>query len=164
MVLSIKDVIDVIKKDPECVISAPSGLPMIDDVLQLPDDVRYFYENCGGIVLHPDSNYSFAIVGPKEFVRANPVIVGEVCSEDISSMWYIVCRDRNNNFLTIDLSKKRNGKCYDSFWDRHGIVGECAVIANNFTELVYQLYRHRGECLFWLEEQFTYLGDAYDEF
>ena len=72
-------------------------------------------------------------------------------------------KDIKNNYVTIDLAKERLGRCYDSFWDRHGVVGECAVIAQTFTELVSQLYSNQGKSLFWLDDKFNYLGDAYDE-
>lgn len=72
-------------------------------------------------------------------------------------------KDIKNNYITIDLEKERLGRCYDSFWDRHGVVGECAVIAQTFTELVSQLYSNQGKSLFWLDDKFNYLGDAYDE-
>ena len=54
------------------------------------------------------------------------------------------------------------GKCYDSFWDRHGIAGECTVVAKNFTELLWQLFNSQGKSLFWLNSDFVYIGDAYD--
>ena len=75
---------------------------------------------------------------------------------------YIICKDVDNNYITIDLSKERLGKCYDSFWDRHGVAGECAVVAKNFTELLWQLYINQGKSLFWLNSDFVYIGDAYD--
>ena len=96
-------------------------------------------------------------------VLANPVIVGELCEEDISSKWYIICKDSDSNYITIDLATERLGRCYDSFWDRHGVVGECAIIARNFTELVMELFNSQGESLYWLGSDHQYLGDAYDE-
>ncbi len=36
-----------------------------------------------------------------KFKLANPVIVGDLCEEDISSNWYIKCNDGKNEFLTI---------------------------------------------------------------
>ena len=55
-------------------------------------------------------------------ILANPVIIGELCEEDISSKWYIICKDLEENYITFDSSVERNGRCYDSFWDRHGVV------------------------------------------
>ncbi len=122
-----------------------------------------FYEVCGGIDLFKNKQYGFEIVKPKEFVLANPLIIGELCEEDISSKWYIICKDSEDNYITIDLCKEKNGKCYDSFWDRHGVVGECSVIAISFTELIERLFRSKGKSLYWLDDNFEYIGDAYDE-
>ena len=130
---------------------------------ELPNDLKVFYENCGGVCFFTDSAYGFTIVSPEEMVLANPIIVGELCGEDISSEWYIIGKDTENNYITIDLAKERLGRCYDSFWDRHGVVGECAIVAQTFTELVSQLYSNQGKSLFWLDDDFNYLGDAYDE-
>ena len=163
MEMDILEILDRIKSTPDCIVYSPCGLPVLNKGVKLPDDLKVFYENCGGISLFAGREYSFTIVKPKEMVLANPVIVGELCGEDISSEWYIICKDVEDNYITIDLSKERLGRCYDSFWDRHGMVGECAVVAKNFTELLWQLYRNQGKSLFWLNSDFVYIGDAYDK-
>lgn len=160
--MDILKILDKIEKTPECIVYKPCGLPELKNGDKLPIDLKIFYENCGGMSLFTNSEYQFTIVSPKEMVLANPVIVGELCEEDISSKWYIVCKDAQNNYITIDCAKERLGKCYDSFWDRHGVVGECASVAKSFTELLYQLFRNKGKSLFWLESEFVCLGDAYD--
>ena len=43
------------------------------------------------------------------------------------------------------------------------MVGECGIVALNFTELVSQLYSNQGKNLFWLDDNFNYIGDAYDD-
>lgn len=160
--MEIKELIEKIRNTPDCIVHAPCGLPLENQNIDLPNDLKEFYENCGGITLFANEEYGFTIVAPKEMVLANPIIVGELCEEDISSEWYIVCKNAENDYITIDLANERKGKCYDSFWDRHGVVGECAVVARNFTELLTQLYNNQGKSLFWLDEDFCYLGDAYD--
>ena len=90
---------------------------------------KVFYELCGGIRFFKGSKFEFIVVPPNEVILANPVIIGELCEEDISSKWYIICKDLEENYITFDSSVERNGRCYDSFWDRHGVVGECAVVA-----------------------------------
>lgn len=161
--MNILKILDNIRNTPDCIVHSPCGLPKVDKEVDLPDDLRVFYESCGGVSLFPNKKYGFTIVNPKEMVLANPVIVGELCEEDISSKWYIICKDSENNYITIDLATERLGRCYDSFWDRHGIVGECTIIARNFTELVMDLFNNHGESLYWLDSNFLYLGDAYDE-
>jgi len=161
--MDIKELIDKIRNTPDCIVHAPCGLPLENQNIDLPKDLKLFYENCGGITFFTNKAYEFSIVAPRELVLANPIIVGELCEEDISSEWYIICKNVENDYITIDLSSKRLGRCYDSFWDRHGVVGECAIVARNFTELLIQLYNNQGESLFWLEDDFSYIGDAYDE-
>ncbi len=161
--MEILELIDKIRNTPDCIVHSPCGLPIINNKNELPDDLKMFYENCGGITFFSNREYVFTIVSPEEFVLANPVIIGELCEEDISSEWYIICKDTECNYITIDLAKQRIGRCYDSFWDRHGVAGECAIIATTFTELISRLFRNRGQSLFWLERDFVYIGDAYDE-
>lgn len=161
--MDILEILDKIKNTPNCNVHNPCGLPTLNKGDELPNDLKMFYEHCGGISLFANEPYGFTIVSPKEVVLANPVIVGELCEEDISSKWYIICKDVQNNYITIDLSKERLGRCYDSFWDRHGIVGECTIVAKNFTELLLHLLENQGKNLFWLDDNFLYIGDAYDE-
>lgn len=71
-------------------------------------------------------------------------MIGEKTEYDISSNWYIIGRDMNKEYITIDLNPLRLGRCYDSYWENHGVPGNCAIIATTFTELIT-------------------LGDAYDE-
>lgn len=160
--MSVRDIIEKIKGIPDCLVLPPSGTPNIEDHLVLPEDVLEFYQLCGGIHLFQHAAYRVNIVQPQDFVLANPVIVGERCEEDISANWYIVATDGNGDYLTVDLELSRMGKCYDSFWDSHGVVGECRVIAFSFLELIERLIQNKGEYWYWLEENFVSLGDAYD--
>lgn len=146
---------------PNCTVAPPNGLPRIDPDHTLPDDLREFYELCGGVNLWLSSPYAIRIVSPAEVLLANPIIVGENCEDDISSTWYIIASDSQNNFLTIDFDMKRLGKCYDSFFDRHGIVGSCAVVARSFSELFTRLLENQGEYWYWLRNEFA-ATDAYD--
>lgn len=115
-------------------------------------------------MLFKNKEYHCQIVSPNEFVLSNPVIVGELVEEDLSSNWFIVGHDGNGDYISIDLHSKRLGKCYDSFWDRHGVVGECPVVARSFTELLNRLVQNNGERWYWLNEDFESLGDAYDDY
>lgn len=115
------------------------------------------------MLLFESEDYSCIIVPPEEFTLSNPVIIGEPAEEDISSHGYIVGHGGNGDYISIDLHQDRLGKCYDSFWDRHGVVGDCPVIANSFTELLERLVQNSGERWYWLNEDFKSLGDAYDD-
>lgn len=103
----ILELIDEIKNSKDCFVYPPCGIPVIDENVKLPSDLKKFYEVCGGIYLFEDKKYGFEIVKPKEFVLANPLIIGELCEEDISSKWYVICKDREDNYITIDLCKEK---------------------------------------------------------
>ena len=147
---------------PGCEVLPPSGMPQIRPTNVLPEDLVEFYTDCGGCSLFTEALYDFRIVKPTDFVPANPVIVGEACEDDISSDWYIIASDNSGNFLTIDLNLLRLGRCYMSYFDTHGIVGETKIIAMSFMELLQGLAESRGEYLFWMRDGFHELGDAYD--
>lgn len=161
--MSIKELIEKIKVMSDCKVYQPMGLPELeDDRHKLPEDVVEFYENCGGMSLFISEGYVANIVEPNEFKLANPIIVGELCEDDITSEWYVIVNDGNGDYLTIDLSNNRIGRCYDSYWDRHGVVGECPIIAKTFTELLERLILNEGKRWYWLREDFISMGDAYD--
>jgi hypothetical protein len=161
--MSIESLVNKIKTLPDCVVYPPSGIPAVNKSHTLPDDVHKFYELCGGVLLYEKADYSILIVPPQDFLLANPIIVGELCEEDISSDWYICATDRNGEYITIDLNPKRLGRCYDSFYDRHGVVGECSIIATSFTDLLERFIENKGRYWYWLQKDFIPLGDAYDD-
>lgn len=161
--MKVKKLIEKIRKLPDCTVYPSNGLPKLDNNKhKLPDDIVEFYENCGGVTLFHSESYVANIVPPEEFKLANPIIVGELCEEDITSEWYIIVNDGNGDYLTIDLSNERLGRCYDSYWDRHGVVGECPIIAITFTELLENLVSNKGMQWYWLRDEFIQIGDAYD--
>ncbi|MBY8913523.1 SMI1/KNR4 family protein [Bacillus sp. YC2] len=161
--MNIEELLKKIAATEDCRLFQAKGLPNTDIKHTLPKDIITFYEICGGAVLFEHADYPIYIVTPDEFTLANPVIVGELCEEDISSEWYITCTDGKGEYLTIDLNESRKGQCYDSFFDRHGIVGETQIIATSFTDLIQRLLNNEGQHWYWLEKDFDYLGDAYDE-
>mgnify|MGYP003940833723 CR=1 FL=1 len=160
--LDIKKLITKIKTSNDCIVYAPCGIPSTGQEHILPDDLKEFYNICGGITFYSGSDNVLTIVPPSEFKLANPIIVGELCEDDISSNWYIIGK-YGSDYITIDLDKNRLGKCYDSFWDRHGIPGECMIIATSFTDLIERLISSDGKLWYWLRDDFISLGDAYDE-
>lgn len=161
--MNIGELIEKIKNTPDCVVFPAKGLPKLGNKShQLPNDLKNFYSICGGISLYISKECSIKIVEPSKFQLANPIIVGDLCEDDITSEWYIIADDENGDYLTIDLSPARRGRCYDSFWDRHGLVGDCPVIANSFIDLLERLFVNKGEYWYWYKEDFVSLGDAYD--
>lgn len=160
--MDIKTLIDIISTTPDCRVYSPAGLPTIRPGHVLPHDLRGFYQMCGGLSLFEKADYSIVIVPPEGLVLANPVIVGEVYEDDISASWYLIAHDKGGEYLTIDLDSKRLGRCYDSFSDRHAIVGSSPVIATSFTDLLTRLYENKGQHWYWLRPEFKPLSDAYD--
>jgi hypothetical protein len=144
-----------------CSVAPPTGLPSLRAGDRLPDDLLEFYQICGGVRFFDQSDYPVQIVGPTSLVRSNPVIVRSECPDDITDSWYIVARSGGDEAISIDCHPARLGRCYDSFWDHHGIVGECAVVALSFTELLRRLFENRGGYWYWLGENGFSHGDAY---
>jgi hypothetical protein len=125
--------------------------------------LQFYLENYSGVELFSTAEYTTKVFGVEDFKRANPILVGGDVQDDISYNWFIIATAGNTQYITIDLAKERLGVCYDSFWDRHGVVGAQPIIANSFMELLQALYNNKGECPYWLKDDFQPLGDAYDE-
>jgi len=159
--MTIGELIDRLANDESCEATLARKLPELPTGLELPADIREFYQAFSSAMLFRDSECAIEVVAPERFVRANPVIVGDDCPEDISFDWFIVA-ESGGQYLTVDLHPKRRGRCYDSFWDRHGVAGDCPIVAFSFTELLEQLLDARGEYWYWLQDEFDTLGDAYD--
>jgi antitoxin YokJ len=161
--MEIKLLIDKINKLSNCFVHPPIGIPDVEKEHTLPSDLKEFYKICGGIDLFIDCDYAIKIVSPQGFVLANPIIIEERAEYDISSNWYIIGDDMNGDYITIDLDKLRLGRCYDSSWDVHGVAGSCPIVATSFTKLLEGLMMNKGQLWYWLQDDFRYLGDAYDE-
>lgn len=159
--MELSKILTKIRRHDNCQLLFPTGLPDLNSGHILPADLLEFYNECGGGSLHMNSRQAFHIVKPENFVLANPVIIGGLCPNDISSQWYIVAVSDEGEYITIDLNTKRLGRCYDSFWDCHGVDGECDIVANNFTELLWNLFKLKGE--YWKSPKFQPIGDAYED-
>src|SRR5438477_13034843 len=122
--MDMASIIDRIRAKNDCKVLPPSGLPTISDTHTLPDDLRDFYTICGGVTLFESSYYPTVIVPPHSVVLVNPVLFSGVDKDQlletrdhISWSWYIIAEGDHLQYITIDLSSKRLGHCYDSFWD-----------------------------------------------
>jgi hypothetical protein len=152
-----------LRNDTTCVFAQP-----VDQVgstsLALPDDLRQFYEICGGLVLFDDAPFVWVIVGPHEMTPTNLEVIGEQVEDDITSTWFVIARQRgdSNALISIDLGADRLGWCYDSDVEVHGLVGNSAILAHSFTELLDQLVKARGQYVFFEDSRFVSKGDAYD--
>lgn len=149
-----------IRDSDECRVLEPAGIPRLREGDELPAELSAFYALTGGVVLFSTSLHPVIVSVPHEFVRSNPAIVDCECPEDMSDFWYIVARC-GQEVVSIDCGSERLGRCYDSFWDRHGVPGSCAVIALSFAELLERLFASNGQEPYWLTADVGY-GDAYD--
>ncbi|MBP1960824.1 SMI1/KNR4 family protein [Paenibacillus aceris] len=138
-------------------------LPKLRSSHILPSDLEEFYKECGGMQLFNDSDFPYRVIPPIEINLANLEILGEEVEDDITKDWYTIVDCGNGDFITIDLHPERLGRCYDSFHETHGLVGETPIIALSFAELLDQLFQFKGNRIFWLEDNFIALGDAYDK-
>jgi hypothetical protein len=133
-------------------------MPVVAGGVELPGDLRAFYEPCGGLEL----GSGIGIVAPDRFLPINEVVLGEQYDDDPSASWCLVAEADESDTaerFSIDLGAGRRGRVYDSFWDRHGVAGSMDVVADSYTSF---LARLAAEGLSWTAEGFALLGDAYD--
>jgi len=159
----IRELISRLREDATCVFAQPVG----EDAATppgLPDDLRQFYETCGGLVMFSDAPFVWVIAGPHELVPTNLEVLGEQVDDDITASWFVIARQQGDSsaLISIDLGPDRLGWCYDSDVEIHGLVGDSAVLAHSFTELLDELIDARGQYIFWEDERFVSKGDAYD--
>jgi hypothetical protein len=163
---TIDDVVARIERTPDCLLLPPTGLPrpVLGKGHRLPDDVRRFYQLCGGARIHRSSGYGFTVVAPEHVVRVDMDLLGKVYESDISSSWYVAATLNASvlDIISIDLAPERLSRCYCSFVGYHRLPGECPIVATSLTELLGRLLDEQGRYLFWWEEEFESLGDAYD--
>ena len=160
--MEMPDRLRAIADTPDCRVLPPQGVPVVGGGLGVPADVAEFYERCGGVDLYGNSEFPISIVRPPRFRPSNPVIVGEQFPEDLSSSWYVVAETPDREYLSIDLSRERQGRCYDSFHDVHSMAGSDPVVASGFSELLDRLVENAGRHWYWLRPDFVGLGDAYE--
>src|SRR2546426_11259926 len=110
--MHIQQLIAKIRNTPDCTINAPMGLPIVNEPHVLPDDLCSFYEACGGLSFFEKSEYSVFFFSPQKGVLGNPIIFWGFCEDDILLSWYIIAKDGKREYLTIDFSKERLGRCF----------------------------------------------------
>ncbi len=148
----------------DCRLLPPAGQPKLGPGHILPDDLRQFYDRCGGATVRVGHPYGLDLRAPDQLVPSNPLIFGEALPGDISESWYVVANgvDSGIDLVSIDLHPDRLGRCYDSFWDVHASPGNCNVVATSFTDLLRRALLSEAESWWWTEDAFEGLGDAYD--
>ena len=163
----IETLVREIARDTSCRIFPAGGIPHCANPngTSIPADMLQFYNLCGGLVIGQGSGYEVRIVPPGACQQSNNTALGDsakVLPDDISWQWYNIADIGDGDYLSVDLSHRCNGWCYDSFQETYGLAGEMPIIARSFIELLSQLYAHRGQYWYWLQPTFLPLGDAYD--
>lgn len=169
----IKELVEIVTKISDCIVYPSNGLPIVPDGYILPNDIKEFYSLCGGMDLYLNTEgFFYKILPPEKFLFANSEILGEETVLEISSSeeyqgdvtldCFTIVSDSNGDFLVTDLNKMRHGLCYDAFHETYGLVGDMPIIAKSFTELLKKLIKNEGKSIFWLDDNFEPLGDAYD--
>lgn len=155
--------LDELERRKDCRLLPPAGPPAVQRGDLLPEDLRLFYERCGGASVRTGHAYGLDVSPPHALVPTNSVAV-PLEELDISSHWYVVANGGGTtiDLVSIDLDPARLGRCYDSFWDVHASPGNCAVVATSFTDLLRRALASRDESWWWTEDAFEGLGDAYD--
>lgn len=158
---TLAETLQLLRERSDTVLHPPVGQPHIVGTSRIPDDLSQFYRLTGGIELFPTTDTPLTIQAPLGLRAANPEILGETISADITADWYVIATGRTGEYVTIDLSAERAGRCYDSFVDRHGVAGSCPIIALSFTEFLTRCAHASGSRRYWLETGFRPYGDAY---
>ncbi|CAM9100171.1 SMI1/KNR4 family protein [Acinetobacter bereziniae] len=165
--MEILELIEIIKQDRNCEVYPAQ--PMQNLPQNIPDDVKIFYRETNGIKLFSHEDYSIEIVPSHQFIPINTYLFSDASTDleldhdDNSHQWFLIAKvDEMCQYISIDTAQGKLGQCYDSFLETHATIGDSPIIAQNFTELIYQLYLNKGQHWYWLQDDFQYLGDAYD--
>jgi hypothetical protein len=160
--MAVRDLVELASRSDRCAVHPPAGVPTVRPEHRLPDDLAEFYQLCGGVDLYRGADYEISITSLAQLLESNVVIVGEQFFGDISASWYTIATTPDREYVSIDLAAERNGQCYDSFHEVHGIAGSSPIIATSFSELFENLLNSRGGYWYWLKSDFASPGDAYD--
>lgn len=151
--MDIISLVEEMKTLPDCEMLPPSGLPMLRSEHVLSNDLKTFYELCGGFIwtLMVGSTFrdSFSVLPPRRVLLANPIVtciseeeLAQYGRDDISWDWYTIAQTANGDFFTIDLNPNRLGRCYDSFHETHASPGDSPILGFSFTEFLCRMMRH----------------------
>lgn len=156
-----KQILNSISNLDNCKI-APKKLNLERIPINIPTDLKEFYQYCNGVELFIDSEYPYRILGIEEIIRTDLSVLGELieCGDSIS--WYNIAEDYNGDFLSIDLSCEKFGWCYDSFYETYGLINDMPIIAKSFKELLFRLYSNKGNYPYWKLNEFDKIYGFYE--
>ncbi|WP_435262652.1 hypothetical protein [Tenacibaculum sp. nBUS_03] len=165
----LKELIELISKHSNCKILKPNAEIIIDR--KIPNDLDLFFRLTNGVSLFEREAFGVKIVGKEEFISTNKYlypeddVIWEELEEDITNEWFLIAKSPElAQYISIDLTDQNFGKCYDSYLSTHGEERMSEIVANSFTELLWNLYnsRGKGETWYWNERDFEKIGDAFD--
>ena len=168
-VKDLEKIIELISKDKNCQIFEPTPELIIDR--KIPDDLNLFFKLTNGVSLFENESFGIKIIRKEEFISTNEYLypeddaIWEELDGDITNDWFLIGKSQElSQYISIDLTDDKNGKCYDSCLETHGEEGMSEIVAQNFTELLWKLYnsKGKGESWYWLDDKFEKLGDAFD--
>lgn len=161
--MSVKELLDLVAASSRAVVLPPAGRPTVGAGYRLPQDLAEFYKLCGGIeFLDTPQHYGVIVSPPAQLLPTNPILIGEQVDDDITSSWHVIGRTFNNDLISIDLHPARLGRCYDSFYEVHGVPGSCEVIAASFSAMLMEFLNDPGDGWYWTSPGWPRLGDAYE--
>lgn len=140
----------------DCRLLPPAGQARVPDGLAIPDELRRFHDRCGGAVMFTHGPFTWHVSGSDRLVPASPrlltpAIAARVMAEhpdDLTNTCYVIAdggESATAPHVVIDLHPDRLGRCYDTFWDTYGLVGDMPVVAVTVTELLQVLLASRGQ-------------------
>lgn len=150
---------------------SPIGQAQVPVGVLVPDDLRRFYDRCGGVVLFADAPFTWHVSGPDRLVPASPRLLTPAIAartaheepDDLTNSCHVIAdggrESATDQHVVIDLHPDRLGRCYDAFWDTYGLVGEMPVVALTIAELLEVLLASGGQ-VGALPGRY---GDAYDD-
>ncbi|CAM1365328.1 hypothetical protein [Tenacibaculum xiamenense] len=165
----LKEIIKLISKDDNCKVFKPN--PKLIIKRKIPKDLDLFFKLTNGINLFENEPFGIEIIGKENFISTNEYlypkddVIWEELEGDITNNWFLIAKSEElSQYISIDLTDNKNGNCYDSFLDTHGEEGLSEIVANNFTELLWNLYKSKGkgESWYWIKKEFEKIGDAFD--
>lgn len=159
--MTVDSLLEEVAAHPDCVVLPPRGLPHLRPGHRLPDDLRLFYTQCGGVELFRSSAYGVRVVTPTEFVPSNPIQLGEPAEELPCASWYVLAMGPGrSDVVAIDLDDARFGFIIDGYFDHYGVEGESPVIALSVGEFIERCLATNGDHWYWFQPGFVPHRDA----
>ena len=158
----ISNLLQVMRARRDCRVDPPALPPVLADGLELPAEVAAIYAMCGGAELFIGAAYPFTLSSPDRFEPTNLRILGSLEPDDRSSSLYVLGHGSGRDLISVDCHPSRSGRCYDSFDETHGLIGQTPVVAPTVGDFFDRLLADGGSRYFWESRATASDGDLYD--